>query len=100
VNQSQPDFVLMSEGMKFMVRCTVDIDNESVSVVGEKDSQMSITRRSTVVIADAGTSAELLLFSTDKRIRPGATFRHRGATWLVTERRRDSGILVAEPITS
>lgn len=53
--------------------------------------------RETVVIVDAGATAEVLLFSPDEQIAEGGTFRHRGTTWVITGARRDSGILVAEP---
>ena len=53
--------------------------------------------RETVVIADGGATAEVLLFSPDEQIAQGGTFRYRGTTWVITGARRDSGILVAEP---
>jgi hypothetical protein len=49
------------------------------------------------VIADAGTTAEVLVFSPGALVFKGARFSHRGTTWVVTGRRRDSGVLVAEP---
>jgi len=49
------------------------------------------------VIADSGTTAELLVFPTADRLRRGSKFRYRETIWVVTGHRRDSGILVAEP---
>lgn len=53
--------------------------------------------RETVVIADSGAEAEVLVFHSGTAIRQGFEFRHRGTRWVVTGRRRDSGVLVAEP---
>ncbi len=54
--------------------------------------------RATVVVADSGTSAEVLAFPPGWLIELGAEFEHDGATWVVTGVRRDSGIAVAEPV--
>lgn len=54
-------------------------------------------RRFKVVIADSGDAAEVLVFPADEPIAKGGVFHHRGATWIITGSRRDSGILVAEP---
>ena len=53
--------------------------------------------RETVVIADSGAEAEVLVFPSGQVIGEGFEFRHRGTTWVITGRRRDSGLLVAEP---
>jgi len=53
--------------------------------------------RVTVVIADSGATAEVLVFSPDEQIAKGGEFHYRGAMWIITGVRRDSGILVAEP---
>ena len=53
--------------------------------------------RVTVVIADSGATAEVLVFSPDEQIAKGGEFLFRGATWTITGVRRDSGIIVAEP---
>jgi hypothetical protein len=55
--------------------------------------------RVTVVIADSGATAEVLVFSPDEPIATGAEFHYRGTMWVITGTRRDSGILVAEPST-
>ncbi len=52
--------------------------------------------RSRVVIADSGTTVELLAFPSGDPITRGTRFRYRGAVWEITGK-RDSGILVAEP---
>ena len=54
--------------------------------------------RETVVIADSGAMAEVLVFSPDEQIAKGSEFHYCGTTWIVTGAQRDSGILVAEPI--
>lgn len=53
--------------------------------------------RETVVIADSGSTAEVLVFSPDEQIAQGGEFHYLGTTWVITGARRDSGILVAEP---
>ena len=53
--------------------------------------------RVTVVIADSGASAEVLVFPAGESIGRGAEFHYGGTTWVITGARRDSGILVAEP---
>ena len=53
--------------------------------------------RVTVVIADSGAAAEVLVFSPDEPIAKDGEFHYRGTTWVITGTRRDSGILVAEP---
>lgn len=53
--------------------------------------------RETVVIADSGATAEVLVFSANEPIAKGAEFHYRGTTWVITGAQRDSGILVAEP---
>jgi hypothetical protein len=55
-------------------------------------------RRGTVVIADSGFEAEVLVFPPGQLVRCGAEFDYRGMTWMVTAERRDSGVLVAEPV--
>jgi hypothetical protein len=55
-------------------------------------------RGGTVVIADSGFEAEVLVFPAEQPVRRGVKFDYRGTTWVVTEERRDSGILVAERV--
>jgi len=53
--------------------------------------------RAKVVVIDSGNSADVVVFSEAKMLERGSHFSHRGATWVITGRKRDSGILVAEP---
>jgi hypothetical protein len=53
--------------------------------------------RETVVIADSGATAEVLLFSPEEELAPGCEFLYCGTMWVITGAGRDSGILVAEP---
>ena len=54
--------------------------------------------RTSVVIADSGTSARVVVFPSSVDIAPGARFRHGERLWVVTGKRRDSGIFVATPV--
>jgi hypothetical protein len=54
--------------------------------------------RATVVIADSGTSAEVLVFPAGEPVGRGAEFHYGGTRWIIACARRDSGILVAEPV--
>jgi hypothetical protein len=54
-------------------------------------------QRGTVVIADSGAEAEVLVLPPGQPIGCGVEFDHRGTTWVITGTRRDSGVLVAEP---
>ena len=56
-------------------------------------------RRANLVIADWGPTAELLVFPAGEPVGRGAEFQYRGAIWVITECRRDSRIMVAEPIS-
>ena len=58
----------------------------------------SCDRRGTVVIADSGAEAEVLVFPPEQVVRCGVEFDYRGTTWVITGSRRDSGVLVAEPV--
>ena len=53
--------------------------------------------RATVVIADSGAEAELLVFPAEEQVDKGAEFHYRGTVWVITGSRRDSGVLFAEP---
>ena len=55
--------------------------------------------RSHLVIADSGATAELLVVPVKERLDRGSRFRYREIVWVVTGHRRDSGILVAEPVS-
>ena len=54
--------------------------------------------RTAVVIADSGTSADVVVFPASVDISPGARFRFGDDLWVVTGERRDSGVFVATPI--
>ncbi len=53
--------------------------------------------RSKLVVADSGDHAELLVLSSGEPVDRGVRFEHQGMWWVVTGRRRDSGVAVAEP---
>lgn len=63
---------------------------------GNQEDSPHPTGRSTLVIADSGAVAEVLVFPSREPVGPGTHFRYRGAVWEITGK-RDSGILVAEP---
>ena len=56
-------------------------------------------RRTNLVIADWGATAELLIFPADEPVGPGVEFQYGESIWVITGSRRDSRILVAEPVT-
>lgn len=55
--------------------------------------------RATVVIADSGADAEVVVFPADEMATTGAEFHYRGTIWVITGTRRDSRVLVAEPVS-
>ncbi len=54
-------------------------------------------RRATVVIADAGTVAQVIVVETDLPLSLGSRFHHCGTHWRVVGRRHDSRVMVALP---
>ena len=54
-------------------------------------------RQATVVIADAGYAAKVIVVETDFPLSLGSRFRHCGTRWTVVGRRPDSRVLVAQP---
>jgi hypothetical protein len=52
-----------------------------------------------MVIVDWGPSAELLVFPPEEPVVRGAQFQYRGTLWVITSQRRDSRLLVAEPLS-
>ena len=54
-------------------------------------------KRATVVIADSGTAASVIVVETDLPLSLGSCFWHGGARWSIVGRRHDSRVLVAEP---
>lgn len=65
----------------------------------DEDVRLPGSRRSNLVIVDWGPTAELLVFPSGEPVLHGAQFQYRGTLWVITSHRRDSRILVAEPIS-
>jgi hypothetical protein len=63
----------------------------------DSDRITGCDRRGTVIIADSGAEAEVLVFPPGQQVGRGVEFDYRGATWVITGVRRDSGVFVAEP---
>ena len=61
------------------------------------ESPSTCRQRPTVVIADSGADAEVLVFPPEDAVEKGTRFFYRGTMWVVVGRRRDSRVLVAEP---
>jgi len=55
-------------------------------------------RCKTVVIADAGGRAEVVLLNATHPVRPGSCFDHAGRRWIIRGQRHHSRVLVAEPL--
>ncbi len=55
-------------------------------------------RRKTVVIADDGVNASVVLLDAADRASAGAHFEHRGRQWVICGQRHHSRVLVAEPL--
>jgi len=66
---------------------------------GEGENRALRTARAKLVIADWGPTAEIVIFPADEPVSQGAQFRYRGTIWIVTGHRRDSRIMVAEPVS-
>jgi hypothetical protein len=75
------------------------LSNGCLSTDEGGESSATIHRRPTVVIVDSGADAEVLVFPPGERVGKGTRFHYRGTTWVITGRRRDSRVLVAEPAT-
>jgi len=56
-------------------------------------------RRKTIVIADAGGRAEVVLLDASHPVHPGSYFDHDGRTWVIHGQRHHSRVLVAEPLS-
>jgi hypothetical protein len=54
-------------------------------------------RRKTIVIADDGARAVLVLFDAAQLVADGLRFKHDGRAWVVRGARGGSGLLVATP---
>lgn len=67
--------------------------------LGEGENRALRTTRAKLVIADWGPTAEIVIFPADEPVSQGAQFQFRGTIWIVTGHRRDSRMLVAEPVS-
>ena len=54
--------------------------------------------RATVVIADTGATASVVVIESPQRLTIGSRFRHQGSDWRITRKRPHSRAFVAEPI--
>ncbi len=64
---------------------------------GDQASEGRRRGRRRLVVADWGSTAELLLLPFEGPVCRGTEFSHRGTRWVITGERRDSRVLVAEP---
>lgn len=53
--------------------------------------------RRRLVVADWGSTAELVVLPFEGPVCCGTEFSHRGTRWVITGEQRDSRVLVAEP---
>ncbi len=68
---------------------------------GSKEARLpSPTRRKTVVIADDGIKASVVLLDVTHPAAPGSSFDHLGRRWIIRGQRHHSRVLVAEPFTT
>ena len=56
-------------------------------------------RRKTIVIADDGGRAEVVLLDATQPVQPGSCFDHAGRRWIIRGQRHHSRVLVAEPLS-
>ena len=66
---------------------------------GEGENRTLRTARANLVIADWGPTAELVVFPAGEPVSRGAQFQYRGTLWIIMGHRRDSRIMVAEPVS-
>lgn len=57
-------------------------------------------RRKTVVIADDGVNASVVLLDAADSVNAGSRFEHRGRQWVIRGPRPHSRVIVAEPLTT
>ena len=55
--------------------------------------------RRTVVIADDGSAASIVVLDESQPASTGSCFEHGGRSWVIRGSRHDSRVLVAEPLT-
>ena len=72
--------------------CTVRRVMDQGTAIGRAE-----VNRSKLVVADSGDHVELLVLSSGEPVGRGVRFEHQGTWWVVSGRRRDSGVAVAEP---
>lgn len=68
--------------------------SESTDVVVPERSR----DRATVVIIDAGTTAQVIVVEQEEGLQLGSRFSHQGLVWQITGRRPHGRALVAEPV--
>lgn len=56
------------------------------------------SRRGTVVIADDGNAASIIVLDGHQQTATGSVFEHHGRSWMIRGSRRHSRVLVAEPL--
>ena len=56
--------------------------------------------RETIVIADSGDTAAVIVLHTDRMLGVGSTFLHNGSMWQITGRRPHSRALIASPVSA
>ena len=56
-------------------------------------------RRKTIVIADAGGRADVVVLDASHPIYAGSCFDHAGRRWVIRGHRHHSRVLVAEPLS-
>ena len=57
-----------------------------------------LDRRKTVVIADAGGRADVVVLDATHPVHAGSCFDHAGRRWIIRGQRHHSRVLVAEPL--
>jgi len=57
-----------------------------------------LERRKTVVIADDGGEASVVVFDASHKAETGSEFDHAGRRWVIRGQRRHSRVFVAEPL--
>jgi hypothetical protein len=61
-------------------------------------SSPGIAARETIVIADSGDAAAVIVVHTDQILEAGSRFQHDGVAWRITGRRPHSRALIAIPV--
>jgi len=61
-------------------------------------ARAQVRQRKTVVIADDGTAASIIVLDESQPATPGTLIEHLGRSWVVRGSRPGSRVLVAEPL--